>query len=73
MYIIDIPMQVINIDRSDLDIGERLGKGGFGCVYEGKWKKGGDMTVAIKVTHTAVTPQEIKVWGPFLLIQTSLH
>jgi len=35
-------MQVINIDRSDLDIGKRLGKGGFGCVYEGKWNKGGD-------------------------------
>ena len=34
-------------------------------MYEGKWKKGGEMTVAIKVTQTRepeVTPQEIKVW-----------
>ena len=53
------------MDRSDLDIGKKLGKGGYGCVYEGKWKKGGEMTVAIKVTQTiepGVTPQEIKVW-----------
>ena len=56
---------MVKIDRSDLDIGKRLGKGGYGCVYEGKWKKGGEMTVAIKVTQTRepeVTPQEIKVW-----------
>ena len=35
-------------------------------MYEGKWEKGGEMTVAIKVTHAndrEVTPQEIKVWG----------
>ena len=34
-------------------------------MYEGKWKKGGDMTVAIKVMQTresGVIPQEVKVW-----------
>ena len=59
-------MQVAKIDRSDLHIGKRLGKGGYGFVYEGKWKKGGEMMVAIKVTQIndpGVTPQEIKVWG----------
>ena len=59
-------MQMVKINRSDLHIGKSLGNGGFGYVYEGKWEKGGGMTVAIKVTHTndpAVTPQEIKVWG----------
>ena len=57
---------MVKINRSDLDIGKRLGKGGYGCVYEGKWKKGGKMTVAIKVMQTnepEVTPLEIKVWG----------
>jgi len=57
---------VVKIDRSDLNIGEMLGKGGFGCVYEGKWKTGGEMMVAIKVIQTrepGETPQEIKVWG----------
>ena len=53
-------------DLSDLDIGKkRLGKGGFGDVYEGKWKKGGGMTVAVKVTRSrgsATLPQEIEVW-----------
>ena len=56
---------MIKIERSDLDIGKRLGKGGYGCVYNGKWKKGGEMTVAIKVTQTnepGVIPQEVKVW-----------
>ena len=59
-------MQVVTIDFSDIDIGSRrLGKGGYGCVYEGKWKKGGEMIVAIKVTRSndlSVIPQEIKVW-----------
>ena len=54
------------MDLSDLEIGEkRLGRGGFGSVYEGKWKKGGGMTVAVKVTQSsgsATLPQEIKVW-----------
>ena len=51
---------MVKISRSDLDIGKRLGKGGFGCVYEGR------MAVAIKVVQTnqpGVIPQEIKVWG----------
>ena len=57
---------MVKIDRSDLDIGEMLGKGGYGCVYKGKWKKNGEMTVAIKVIQTSkpgVTPPEITVWG----------
>ena len=46
-------MQVITIDLSELDIGDkRLGKGGFGDVYEGNWKKEGGMTVAVKVTRS---------------------
>ena len=56
---------MVKIHRSDLHIGKRLGKGGYGCVYEGKWKKGGEMTVAIKVTQMnerGVIPQEVKVW-----------
>ena len=56
---------MVKINRSDLDIGEMLGVGGFGRVYKGKWKRGGEMTVAIKVMQTGVpgeTPQEIKVW-----------
>ena len=56
------------VNLSDLDIGnKRLGKGGFGDVYEGKWKKGGGMTVAVKITRSraqdsATFPQEIEVW-----------
>ena len=56
---------MVKIDRADLDIGKRLGIGGYGYVYEGKWKKGGEMTVAIKVMQTnerGVIPQEVKVW-----------
>ena len=46
-------IQVVRIDLSDLDIGERrLGKGGYGSVYEGYWKKNGGMTVAVKVTKS---------------------
>ena len=57
---------MVTIDLSDLDIGKRLGKGGYGFVYEGNWRKGGGMTVAVKVTQTndpAVISQEIKVWS----------
>ena len=35
-------------------------------MYEGKWKKGGGMTVAVKVTQSrgsAILPDEIRVWG----------
>ena len=56
---------MVKINRSDLDIGKGLGEGGFGCVFEGKWKTGGEMTVAIKVMQTrepGVIPEEIKVW-----------
>ena len=60
-------IQVVIIDLSDLDIGDKkLGRGGFGDVYEGNWKKGGGMMVAVKVTRSsgsAALPQEIQVWG----------
>ena len=58
LVLVYCPLQVVKIDRSNLDIGRRVGKGGFGSVYEGK------MMVAIKVIHTnepGVTSQEIKV------------
>ena len=54
------------MNLSDLHIGDkRLGRGGFGSVFEGKWKKGGGMTVAVKVIPSsglATMPQEIEVW-----------
>ena len=60
-------MQVVTIDLSDLDIGDRrLGKGGYGNVYEGYWKKHGGMVVAVKVTRSQESdtlPQEVLVWG----------
>ena len=56
---------VIATDLSDLDIGDKkLGSGGFGDVYEGYWKKGGGMTVAVKVTRSSglgTNSPEIKV------------
>ena len=58
-----IYIQVVKINFPDLEIGKRLGKGGFGCVYEGKWKKGGGMTVAVKVMQgNDPEAQEIKIW-----------
>ena len=60
-------MQVVKLDLSDLNIrrGVKLGKGRFGNVYEGNWKKGGGMRVAVKVTQSrgsAALPHEIQVW-----------
>ena len=55
------------IDLSDLDIGDkRLGKGGYGDVYEGNWKKDGGKRVAVKVIRSSATGiilREIQVWG----------
>ena len=45
---------------------KKLGKGGFGDVYEGNLKKGGGMTVAVKVAPlrgSTTIPQEIKIWS----------
>ena len=60
-------IQVVEFDLSDLVIrrDQKLGKGAFGNVYEGHWKKGGGMTVAVKVTQLrgpGTLSQEIKVW-----------
>ena len=59
-------MQVITCDLSDLDIGNtRLGKGGYGDVYEGSWKKDGGR-VAVKVIRssaTAMVLREIRTWS----------
>ena len=60
-------IQAVTIDFSDLDIGNnKLGKGGFGDVYEGNWKKGGGRRVAVKVTRSsdaATLPHEVEVWA----------
>ena len=61
-------MQVVTIiDFSNLHIGDkRLGKGAFGCVYEGHWKKGEGMTVAVKVMQSRGStsmPHEIDIWS----------
>ena len=60
-------VQVITIDLSDLDIGDtRLGKGGYGDVYEGKWKKGRGKRVAVKVIRSSATEmvlREIRTWS----------
>ena len=60
-------LQVVEFDLSDLNIrkNRKLGKGAFGNVFEGHWKKGGGMTVAVKVTQlrgSESVPHEIKVW-----------
>ena len=46
---------VIVTDLSDIDIGDKkLGSGAFGVVtYEGNWKKGGGMSVTVKVTPSS--------------------
>ena len=61
-------MQVVKIEFSDLDIGDtRLGKGGYGDVYEGNWKKiGGGKRVAVKVIRSSATQmvlREIRTWS----------
>jgi len=61
-------VQVVKIDFSDLDIGDtRLGKGGYGDVYEGNWKKiGGGKRVAVKVIRSSATQmvlREIRTWS----------
>ena len=60
-------VQVVTLDLSDLDIGGRkLGAGGYGDVYEGKWKKGGGKKVAVKVIRssaTGVVLREIRTWS----------
>ena len=59
-----ICIQVLKIAFPDLEIGNMLGQGGFGCVYEGKWKEGGGMKVAIKVMRgNDPEAQEVKIWG----------
>ena len=64
---------MVIIDISDLHIGQKkLGKGGFGEVYEGHWKKRAEMTVAVKVTlsrSSTALSQEIKVWRSLPLHQ----
>lgn len=58
---------MFTIDFSDLDIGDkRLGKGGYGDVYEGKWKKDDWKRVAVKVMRSsarAMLLREIQIWG----------
>ena len=39
---------VTRIKTNDLKLGKVLGKGGFGTVYKGIWRSGGDIIVAIK-------------------------
>ena len=59
---------MVKIEFSDLDIGDtRLGKGGYGDVYEGNWKKkGGGKRVAVKVIRSSATQmvlREIRTWS----------
>ena len=58
-------MQVETIDFTDLIISnKKLGKGGYGAVFEGNWKKIGGKRVAIKVVRSSATDlREIQVWN----------
>lgn len=42
------PSKVTRIKSKDLELGCILGQGGFGTVYKGIWKSGGDILVAVK-------------------------
>lgn len=44
-----------------LDIGEKLGGGSFGTVYQGKWHGGGGVPVAIKDLHEGSAEAEAEV------------
>ena len=59
---------MVKIEFSDLDIGDtRLGKGGYGDVFKGNWKKkGGGKRVAVKVIRSSATDmvlREIRTWS----------
>ena len=57
-------MQVVSIDYAQLHIGKELGRGGFGVVFEGRWKEYGGMNVAIKKAQSSENlDREIKIWG----------
>ena len=53
------------INRSDLELGEKLGSGGYGVVCKATWKKGEGMEVAVKIIHgydEKNPPREIEVF-----------
>ena len=58
---------MVEFNLPDLNIrkNKKLGSGAFGNVFEGHWKKGGGMAVAVKVTQlrgSETVPHEIEVW-----------
>ena len=51
---------VVKISFSDLEFGEKVGSGGFGTVFKGRWKSKG-MDVAIKRLQNRIRKEEVSL------------